>query len=201
MWRYGFAMLLTIPLLLQTSAEAAAPETFKVKFETTKGNFIVEVQRKYAPLGADRFHDLVSQKFFDGCGFFRIVPNFVVQFGINGDPEVQKKWRDNTIKDDQVKITNSKATITFATSGPNSRTSQLFINLKDNAFLDRLGFAPFGKVIEGYNVVESLYAGYGEKPNQGSIQSKGNVYLKDSFPKLDYINQSDHRKVTVSDFW
>lgn len=171
-------------------ADAKAPAKFQVKFETSAGDFVVEVQRAWAPLGADRFHDAVSKKFYDGCRFFRIVPKFVVQWGINGDPKTQAKWRESTIKDDPVKESNTRGTITFATGGPNTRTTQLFINLVDNGRLDRLGFAPFGKVVKGMKVVDGLYSGYGESPSQSRIQKNGNAYLKANFPKLDYIKKA-----------
>jgi peptidyl-prolyl cis-trans isomerase A (cyclophilin A) len=187
-----FAILLTALAALATARTFAAdqaPKEFKVKFETSAGDFVIEVHRDWAPRGADRFYEAIEAKFYDECRFFRNVSDFVVQWGINGDPDVQKKWREKTIKDDKVQQSNVRGTITFATSGPDTRTTQLFINTrkKGNAFLDRLGFAPFGKVVEGMDVVDKLYAGYGEKPNQSAIQSRGNVYLKESFPKLDYI--------------
>ena len=167
-----------------------APAVYKVKFETSGGDFVIQVNREWAPLGADRFHELVSNGFFDECRFFRVVPDFMVQFGINGDPEVQSKWRDARIKDDKVTQSNKKGYITFATSGPNSRTSQVFINFKNNSFLDRQGFAPFGQVIEGMEVVEKINAQYGESPDQTEIQSSGNAYLKKKFPELTYIKKA-----------
>lgn len=175
-----------------SSAAAAdeAPAVYKVKFETSGGDFVIEVNREWAPVGADRFHELVTKGFFDECRFFRVVPDFMVQFGINGDPAVQKEWRDAKIKDDKVTQSNKRGYITFATSGPNSRTSQVFINFKDNKFLDRMGFAPFGQVVEGMDVVEKIYSEDGESPDQFSIQSDGNAYLKKSFPKLDYIKKA-----------
>jgi len=175
-----------------SSAAAAdeAPAVYKVKFETSGGDFIIEVNREWAPVGADRFHELVTRGFFDECRFFRVVPDFMVQFGINGDPAVQKEWRDAKIKDDKVTQSNKRGYITFATSGPDSRTSQVFINFKDNKFLDRMGFAPFGQVVEGMDVVEKIYSEDGESPDQSSIQSDGNAYLKKSFPKLDYIKKA-----------
>jgi peptidyl-prolyl cis-trans isomerase A (cyclophilin A) len=157
-------------------------------FNTSKGSFIVEVHHTWAPNGADRFYDLVENDFFDQNRFFRVVPNFVVQWGINGDPAVQANWRDKTISDDPVTQSNRTGTITFAKTGePNSRTTQLFINLANNPSLDGQGFAPFGQVISGLNVVESLYSGYGEMPDQNQIQMQGNAYLQSQFPKLDYI--------------
>jgi len=167
-----------------------APDQYKVKFETTCGDFVIEVHRDWAPVGADRFHELVSKEFFNECGFFRVVPDFMVQFGINGDPKIQKDWRDAKIKDDKVTKSNKKGYITFATSGPNSRTSQVFINFADNSFLDSQGFAPFGQVVEGMEVVEKIYAQYGERPDQGEIQERGNEYLKKAFPKLDFVKKA-----------
>ncbi len=176
------------------SKEADAPgakpgEKFQVKFETSQGDIVIEVDPAKATLGAKRFRELVEQKFYDDCRFFRVVKKFVVQFGINGDPEVSKKWRDARIKDDKVIGSNVKGTVTFATSGRDSRTTQLFINLKDNAFLDELGFSPFAKVVQGMDVVEKFNGEYDEAPSmfQGKIQEQGNAFLKENFPKLDYI--------------
>jgi len=162
------------------------PATYKVKFDTTKGAFIVEVTREWAPLGAERFYELVQDKFFDGAGFFRVVPNFVVQFGLAADPAQTKRW-DKRIADDPVIRTNRAGTLVFATAGPNTRTTQLFINLRSNQSLDSDGFAPFGAVVQGMDVVDSLYKGYGERPDQGAITTQGNVYLKANFPNLDFI--------------
>ncbi len=166
------------------------PDVYKVKFETSCGDFVIEVNREWAPVGADRFHELVEMGFYNDCRFFRVVPDFMVQFGINGNPKVQKDWRDASIRDDRVRKSNKRGYITFATSGPNSRTSQVFINFKDNSFLDGQGFAPFGEVVEGMDVVDKIYSGYGEEPDQGAIQSKGNEYLQAQFPKLDYIKKA-----------
>lgn len=174
----------------QTTAQAKAPAKFKVKVETSCGNFVVEVTRQWAPIGADQFHKAVTAGFYNDCRFFRVVPNFVVQFGINGDPKMQAKWRKATIKDDPVTQSNKKGYVVFATAGPNTRTTQLFVNLKDNTALDRQGFAPFGKVTSGMNIVEKIYADYGGRPNQGAIQTQGNKYLKTTFPKLDYIKKA-----------
>lgn len=167
-----------------------APDTYRVVFETTKGNFVVEVNRESAPLGADRFYNLVKNGFYDQAKFFRVVPSFVVQFGIPADPRVAAAWRTQTIQDDPVKESNVKGTITFATAGPNSRTTQVFINYADNSRLDRMGFAPFGKVVEGMEVVEKINSEYGERPNQGMIQAQGNAYLDREFPNLDYIRSA-----------
>ena len=176
--------------LVRAEETKPVPDQFQVKFETSAGDFIVEVNRKWAPIGADRFHEAIKQGFYDECRFFRNVSGFIVQFGINGDPEVQKKWKESTIKDDPVIESNRRGTITFATAGANTRTTQLFINFKDNKFLDKSGFAPFGKVVKGMDVVDKLNNEYGEKPDQGRIQSDGNEYLKENFPKLDYIKKA-----------
>ncbi len=166
---------------------AAAPDSFNVVFNTTKGSFTVAVNRSLAPRGADRFYELVKNGYYNGDGFFRVVPGFVVQFGMNGDPKVTAQWRDNTIPDDSVKTTNARGTIVFANRGANTRSSQLFINLGDNAQLDGMGFSPFGRVVDGMAVVDSIYSGYGENPDQDQIRDKGNAYLQQQFPKLDYI--------------
>ena len=163
---------------------------FKVKFETSKGDFVVEVHKDWAPIGAERFHELVSAGFYDGCRFFRVVEGFVTQFGINGDPAVSAQWVENTIRDDPVTQSNKRGTVTFATSGANSRTTQLFINFNDrNSALDSQGFSPFGEVVEGMDVVDSFYGGYADRPTeqQGQIQQRGNAFLDEKYPKLDYI--------------
>jgi peptidyl-prolyl cis-trans isomerase A (cyclophilin A) len=166
----------------------AAPETFQVKFETTKGDFIVEVHRAWSPNGADRFHALVKNGFYDDCAFFRVLPGFMAQGGINGDPEVMAKWRDANIPDDRVVKSNERGYVTFAKSGaPNSRSTQFFINYADNSRLDDMGFSPFGQVIKGMKVVDSINAEYREEPDQQQIQYNGNAYLRKSFPQLDYI--------------
>ncbi|MCA9061587.1 MAG: peptidylprolyl isomerase [Planctomycetaceae bacterium] len=168
------------------------PEKFRVKMETSKGDVVIEVHRSLAPRGADRFHELVTSGYYDECRFFRVVPGFVVQWGMNGDPGVNREWKSRKIADDPVKASNRRGTITFATSGPNSRTTQLFINYGDNSRLDAMGFAPFGRVVEGMEVVENITSQYGEQPQQPSIDALGNDYLKKQFPKLDYI-----RKATI----
>jgi peptidyl-prolyl cis-trans isomerase A (cyclophilin A) len=181
---------------LRTPAQLTeqAPEKYKAKFDTSKGAFVVEVHRDWAPKGADRFYNLVKNGFFDDTRFFRVVPDFMVQFGLHGDPNVQKNWANANISDDPVKQSNKKGYITFATRGANTRTTQLFINFKDNAGLDRQGFAPFGEVVSGMEVVEKINSQYGEKPNQGSIQAEGNAYLNKEFPKLDYIKKATIEK-------
>jgi peptidyl-prolyl cis-trans isomerase A (cyclophilin A) len=177
-------------LLHPGSLNAKAPATYQVAFDTTKGTFVVTVQRNLAPRGADRFYNLVKAHFFDGVEFFRVVPGFVVQFGINGNPAVSRAWQNQTIKDDPVKVPNVVGAITFADAGADTRTTQVFVNLTDNsAGLDPQGFAPFGRVTKGLNVVEKLYGGYGEDPSnaQAQIQAQGNAFLKSHFPKLDSV--------------
>jgi peptidyl-prolyl cis-trans isomerase A (cyclophilin A) len=175
------------------SLNEKAPATYKVKFDTSKGAFVVEVHRDWAPNGADRFYNLVKNGFYNDARFFRVISDFMVQFGINGNPKISAVWRDANIKDDPAKASNKRGYITFATAGPDTRTTQVFINFANNAGLDDQGFAPFGQVISGMDVVDSLYSGYGEGapqghgPNQGVVQSMGNAYLDKAFPKLDYI--------------
>ncbi len=169
------------------SLKETAPETYKVKVTTPKGDFVVQVTRAWAPLGADRFYNLVRSGFFTDAYFFRIVKGFVTQFGIHSNPAVAKAWRAANIADDPVKESNKRGTLSFATAGPNTRTTQIFINLVDNARLDGMGFSPFGQVIEGMDVVDKLYDGYGEAPDQGMIQEQGGAYLKKNFPLMDSI--------------
>jgi peptidyl-prolyl cis-trans isomerase A (cyclophilin A) len=175
---------------------AQAPETFEAQFDTTKGKFTVEITRSLAPNGADRFYNLVKSGYFTDIAFFRVIPGFMCQFGIHGDPAVSAKWRDANITDDPVKGSNTRGTITFATAGPNTRTTQLFINFADNTGLDGQGFAPFGKVTAGMDVVDKINSEYGEGapngngPDQGRIQGEGNAYLKKDFPDLDYIKSA-----------
>ncbi len=166
-----------------------APDMFKAKFETTKGDFVIEVHRDWAPLGADRFYNLVKAGFYNDVAFFRVVPRFVVQFGIHGNPEVSKAWREANIQDDPVKESNKKWYVTYAKSNrPHSRTTQVFINLRNNSSLDAMGFAPFGVVSEGTDVILALNDKYNEQPTgqQGQMMMQGNAYLKETFPDLDY---------------
>jgi peptidyl-prolyl cis-trans isomerase A (cyclophilin A) len=179
------------PLLNPAGLRAVAPPVYRVKFTTTKGDFVVECTREWAPRGADRFYNLVRNRFFNDAAFFRYVPNFIVQVGIPADPAVAKVWQNANIPDDPVTHGNKAGTLVFATAGPNTRTTQLFINLKDNsAGLDRQGFAAFGTVTEGMEVVQGLFSGYGEQPDQGRIQAEGKAYLDKNFPKLDSIKST-----------
>ena len=181
-------------LLAPAKAVEKAPAVFKVKFATSKGDFVVEAHRDWAPNGVDRLYNLAKIGYLDNCEFFRNVAGFMVQFGIHADPAVSAKWRDAQIPDDPAGVqSNKRGFLTFATAGPNTRTTQLFINFADNSRLDSMGFAPIGQVVKGMEIVDSLYAGYGESapngmgPEQGRIQAEGNAYLKKDFPKLDYI--------------
>jgi peptidyl-prolyl cis-trans isomerase A (cyclophilin A) len=170
-----------------------APAMFKVLFETTAGDFVVEVERAIAPLGADRFHRLVRAGYYDGARFFRVLPGFVVQFGLSGVPERNRVWREVTLDDDPVVASNVRGTLSYAMAGPGTRTVQVFINLQDNVRLDADGFAPFGRVTGGMDAVERLFAGYGEGAPRGSgplqprIQEEGEAYLAEEFPNLDRI--------------
>ena len=209
-----FALALAPVLAAELSAPAAAqnlanppalteqaPPVYKVQFDTSKGTFEVEVHRDWAPNGADRFYNLVKNGFYDNARFFRVVSGFMVQFGINGDPKLSAVWREAHIKDDPVRKTNARGAITFATAGPDTRTTQVFINYGDNSRLDGQGFAPFGVVTgSGMYVVDKLYSDYGEGapgghgPAQERIQREGNAYLTSSFANLDYIKKATIEK-------
>ena len=210
--RLNFLTVLTVALILavvsiglgQAGTNAAlknpaalkemAPATFKVNFDTSAGAFVVEVHRDWAPNGADRFYNLVKNGYYDNVRFFRVIPDFMVQFGINGDPAVNAAWQPARIPRDPVKQGNKRGFVTYAMgASPDTRTTQVFINFKDNSGLDGQGFAAFGQVTSGMNVVDKIYSGYGEGapsgqgPEQGRIQAEGNAYLTKSFPKLDYV--------------
>jgi peptidyl-prolyl cis-trans isomerase A (cyclophilin A) len=180
-------------LLDPSRATERAPARFRVRFETTKGPFVVEVTRAWAPRGADRFYNLVRAGYYDDVAFFRVIGGFMVQFGINGEPRVNATWQGAQIPDDPVTQSNRRGMVTYAMAGPDTRTTQLFINYKDNKGLDGQGFAPFGVVVEGLAVVDALYSGYGEGaprgmgPDQGRAQAEGNAYLRGSFPKMDFV--------------
>jgi peptidyl-prolyl cis-trans isomerase A (cyclophilin A) len=184
------------PLANPAALTEKAPEKFTVKLDTSKGPVVIEVTRAWAPNGADRFYNLVKNGFFDDARFFRVLPGFMAQVGINADPKVSLVWRQARIPDDPVKESNKRGYVTYATSGPNSRTTQFFINFDDNSALDRQGFSPFGRVTTGMDVAEKLFAGYGEGapqgrgPDQSLVQLQGNAYLNSAFPNLDYIKKA-----------
>lgn len=185
-----------VPTPPPTPPDATSPESFRVKFATTKGDFTVEVTRAWAPKGADRFHRLVTEGYFKDVRFFRVLPGFMAQFGLSGTPALNARMDSLRISDDPVMQSNKRGMITFATAGPNTRSNQFFINYGDNASLDVQGFSPFGRVIDGMKVVDAMYGGYGEGapsgagPSQDSIVTKGNEYLRRAFPKLDYIKSA-----------
>lgn len=171
-----------------------APATFKARFSTTQGDFVVEVTRAWSPNGADRFYNLVKNGYYNDVAFFRVISGFMAQVGINGDPRVNAKWREARIGDDPpVGQANTRGAVSFAMAGPNTRTTQIFFNYGDNSRLDAMGFTPFGRVVQGMETIDKLYSGYGEGaprgagPDQGRVQMEGNAYLRKDFPKLDYI--------------
>jgi peptidyl-prolyl cis-trans isomerase A (cyclophilin A) len=184
-----------------SSLKEQAPATYKVRFDTSVGVFVIQVNRDWAPLGADRFYNLVKNGFYDDARFFRAISGFMVQFGINGDPAVSAAWRNARIGVDPVKQSNKPMYITYAMGGsPDTRTTQVFINFGNNANLDAMGFAPFGEVIEGKEVVNKIHTGYGEGaprgkgPEQGRVQAEGNAYLMKEFPRLDFIKKATIEK-------
>ncbi len=185
-------------LLTPDSLTETAPDVFRARFETSRGDFVVEVHRDWSPNGADRFYNLVSNGFYDNVRFFRVIAGFMAQFGIHGDTAVSAAWREQRIPDDSVVQSNTRGFVSYAMGGPNTRTTQIFINYGDNSRLDGMGFPPFGQVVEGMEVVDSLYSGYGESaprgrgPGQPDIQSQGNAYLEKDFPYLDFV-----RKATI----
>jgi peptidyl-prolyl cis-trans isomerase A (cyclophilin A) len=191
--RYASGLALLVATSLHAQAE---PATYRVRFETSAGVFVVEVHRDWAPLGADRFYELVKSGYFTDVRFFRVISGFMAQFGVNGDPAVAAKWRDKRIADDPVKKSNTRGMVTYATAGPGTRTTQIFINFGNNSMLDGQGFAPFGQVVEGMDVVDKLFSGYGDGPprgrgvDQGRLQGEGNAYLEKEFPKLDYVRKA-----------
>jgi len=199
------ALALAAPASAQDLSNPAAlreqaPLVYKAKFDTTKGAFVIEVHRDWAPNGADRFYNLVKNGFYDNVRFFRVISGFMVQFGIHGDPKVSAPWREAQLKDDPVKQSNKRGYITYAMAGPNTRTSQVFINFGDNASLDSQGFSPFGRVVTGMEVVDKLNAEYGEGaprgrgPDQSRMQTEGNAYLTKDFGRLDYVTKATIEK-------
>ena len=182
---------LSNPLMTPAAFNETAPDMFRARFETSKGDFVIGVHRDWAPLGADRFYNLVKNGYYDDVRFFRVIEGFVAQFGMHGDPFINAVWSDDPIADDPVTQSNLRGFVTFArTSAPNSRTTQVFINFVDNLDLDILGFAPFGQVEERIDVVDQLFSGYGEGPLQQNIRTRGNSYLTESFPNLDYVERA-----------
>ena len=196
--------VLTLPALGQSAKLAnpsalreTAPAAYKARFETSKGAFVIDVTRAWAPNGADRFYNLVKNGFYDGVRFFRVLDGFMAQFGVNGDPKISAAWRGATLQDDPVRQSNRRGFVTYAKAGPNTRTTQVFINYADrNSVLDKDGFAPFGRVTSGMEVVDALYNGYGEGaprgsgPDQGRVQMEGNAYLVKNFPRLDFVKKA-----------
>jgi len=187
----------TAALMDPATLNATAPDVFRARFETSAGDFVIEVRRDWSPNGADRFYNLVRNGYYDNCRFFRVIDGFMVQFGINGEPAIQSPWRNAGIPDDPVRESNERGYVTFAMSGlPNSRTTQIFINFGNNSSLDSSGFAPFGRVVEGMDAVDNIYSGYGEGapngrgPDQQRVQMEGNAYLNSSFPELDHITEA-----------
>jgi len=196
----SMAMVLAILLLLappSVGKPTQPPEAFQARFETTQGAFVVEAHPEWAPQGVARFRELVSAGYFDDSRFFRVVAKFIAQFGVAGDPEVTAAWKERTIPDDppgKSRQSNLRGTLAFAMTGPNTRSTQIYINLADNARLDAQGFAPIGRIVSGMDVVARLYAGYGEGAGgglrggqQGKMLEGGNAYLDASFPKLDRL--------------
>ena len=180
------------------ASDEPAPATFRARFETSQGPFVIEVNREWAPLGADRFYTLVKGGFYDGVRFFRVLSGFMAQFGLSGDPKVQAAWASANLMDEPAKQSNLRGFVTFAKeSSPNTRYTMVFINYKDNSYLDADGFAPFGQVVVGMDVVDKLYGGYGRTnvPDQRRIKSEGNVYLTSEYPKLDFIKTATIERV------
>ena len=192
---------LTAPVALLLSAckkeeKPGVPDVFRVKFETSKGDFVVEATRAWAPRGVDRFHELVRMRYFDQNRFFRVVAGFIAQFGVHKDYDVHDRWRKYFILDDPPKGENLRGTLAFAQSDPNTRATEIFINLADNAGLDAQNFVPFAKVVSGLEVVDKLYSGYGEMMPEGKfidpnrVENGTNAYLEPHFPNLDYVKRA-----------
>jgi peptidyl-prolyl cis-trans isomerase A (cyclophilin A) len=208
MFAFAFALFIFGAQTLSWAGDLSNPaslnekalDVYKVKFDTSQGTFEIEVHRDWAPNGADRFYNLVKNGFYNDTRFFRVIKGFMVQFGINGNPKISQVWRNANVADDPVEESNLRGFVTFATAGPNTRTTQVFINYGDNPSLDGQGFAPFGKVISGLDVVQHLYSNYGEGaprgegPDQSRVQTEGNAYLQKNFPQLDYIKKATIEK-------
>jgi len=189
-------LVLELAACRKPAPKVVVPEIFRVKFETSRGDIIVEAHREWAPHGVDRFHELVRMRYFDESRFYRVLPGFIAQFGLHRDFDVHAKWRNLFIVDDPPKEKNLRGTLAFAKSGPNTRSTEMFINLADNAVLDEQYFVPFAKVVEGMEVADQLYSGYGEMRPEGKyidagrVEGETNEYLVPRFPKLDYIKQA-----------
>jgi len=187
---------LSNPLLYPARFTETAPDSFRVRFTTSKGDFVVKVHRSWAPIGADRFYNLAKAGFYDDARVYRVLEGFMVQFGLNGDALVNAQWKNKVLVDDPVTESNKRGRMTFAKGGPTSRTTEVFVNYRDNPSLDGRGFAPFGEVVEGMDVVDSFYSGYGdgpprgEGPYQAQVQARGNAYLDAQFPLLDRIEKA-----------
>jgi peptidyl-prolyl cis-trans isomerase A (cyclophilin A) len=193
----GAAVSNKAKLMTPAQLNEKAPDLFKARFDTSAGMVVIEVHREWAPLGADRFYNLVKYGFYDEVRFFRVLEGFMAQFGMNGDPSIQRVWSEANFKDDPPKQGNKRGSVTFAkASAPNSRSTQVFINFVDNDFLDPQGFAPFGQVVEGMESVDKLYKGYGRNnvPDQGRIINEGNAYLNKEYPKLDFVKKASIEK-------
>ena len=195
-WLTALLFLLLLAACKKPAPKVVVPEVFRVKFETSQGDFVVEVTRAWAPRGADRFHELVRMRYFDESRFFRVLQGFIAQFGVHRDFKVHDVWRTFFIPDDPRLQKNVRGTLSFAQSGPSTRTTEVFINLADNAALDDQGFVPFGKVVQGMDAVDKFYSGYGEmRPigkdiDPGRVEEEANEYLTQRFPKLDYIKRA-----------
>ena len=177
-------------LLKPATVAEKAPPVFRARIENTRDTFVIEVHRDWAPNGADRFYSLVRAGFYDKCSFFRVLPYFMAQFGIHGDPKVQAAWRTATIPDDPVKMSNKMGYVSFAMTGANTRTTQVFINYRDNVLLDSQGFAPFGVVVEGLTNAGQLESKFGDRPDQKRLELEGNAYLVREFPGMSYITRA-----------
>src|SRR5271166_641557 len=183
-----FLAILSSAALLSSCSSSGTPAQYRARFDTSQGAFVIEVKREWAPIGADRFYQLVKSGFYDEARFFRVAPGFVIQWGIARDPILNSQWKDKIIPDDPVKEANMAGYVSFASRGPNTRTTQIFLNLANNLQLDSMGFAAFGRVTEGLDVFSRIYAGYSaQPPDQALIEQQGNAYLGQNFPKLDYI--------------
>ena len=196
----GTRLVLTFAVLLlsacQKNEKAVVPDVFRVKFTTTQGDIVIEANKSWAPHGVDRFYELVNMRYFDQNYFFRVVPGFIAQFGVHKDYDIHDRWRKYFIIDDPFQQKNTRGTLAFAQDGPNSRATEIFINLADNTGLDEQKFVPFAKVVQGMDVVDKLYSGYGEMMPEGKyidpnrVENGTNAYLEPHFPKLDYIKRT-----------